>query len=72
MLISINDEGDELMAYYIALVKGDMTDARYMAEYTETVYEAGALRMREIDLRDIAGHNHLGAHAHTGEEHLEL
>ena len=72
VVVSIDDEGDELVANYVSLVKGDMTDARDMTEYTQAMHESGALRMREVDLRDVAGHNHLGAHAHAREKHLKL
>ena len=55
--------------FFREMAKGDALD---FTEHVACVDEATSLRMRQVDLREVACDDHLGAHAQAGEEHLYL
>ena len=49
-----------------------MPYARHIAKHVQCLHKPRHRGAREVDLGDVAGDNHLGAHAQAGEKHLYL
>ena len=70
--VSFYDTLYKRMPYDIFFGEMNKRDARDFTEHVAGIDEAATLRMRQVDLREIACDDHLGAHAQAGEEHLNL
>ena len=70
--VSFYDALYKRMSYDIFFGEMNKRDARDFTEHVACVDEAASLRVGQVDLREVARDNHLGAYAQAGEEHLNL
>ena len=47
-------------------------DAVYILQHAHRLGKSGSLSVRQVGLRQVAGHDDLGAEPHTRQEHLDL
>src|SRR4051812_45654725 len=71
-LVGIDNLADELAADDIAAGEGDMGNVLDTIEDRDRLEQAGILAGGQIDLRWIAGHDHLALLAKPGQKHLHL
>src|SRR5512144_2352520 len=71
-LIGVDDLADQLAADHVAAGEGDMGDIVDAFENGDGFEQPRILAGRQIDLRRIAGDDHLAALAEPREEHLHL
>src|SRR6185312_12784249 len=72
MFVGLHDPLHQLVPDHILVTETDEGDAVDLAEDVLHLDEPRGLLPRQVDLRDVAGDNHLGAEAEPREEHLHL
>ena len=71
-LVCVDNPLDERMADDVFLFIFNNANPLYALENPEGVEQTAADRPREVDLGDVAGHDHLGIDSEAREEHLHL
>ena len=71
-LVSLDNALHEIVANDIPFFKFYLADAFHIVEHTQSLHKTRLHGARQVDLSNIAGNNHFGAHTQTGEEHLDL
>src|SRR6476619_3302609 len=72
LVVGGDDALDELVPHDVLAAEVHELEAVDAPEDVVDHDQARLLVAREIDLRDVAGHDHLGAEPEAGEEHLHL
>src|SRR5262245_12155633 len=72
VFVGIDDALDQRMAHDIGAFEKSECDAPDVREHSARLDEPALLAAGEIDLRDVAGDDRLGAEPDAGEEHLHL
>src|SRR5262249_2262922 len=72
LAVGLDDALHELVADDVAMVEADEADPVDALEDLWHLDQPGRLVARQVDLRDVAGDDHLGAETEAREEHLHL
>src|SRR4051812_20246370 len=70
--VGLDDPLHDLVAHDVLVAEVDHADAVHAAQDLADLDESRALVAREVDLRDVAVDDHLGAEPEAGQEHLHL
>src|SRR3954466_2062596 len=71
-VIGLDDALHELVPHHVLSPEAQELDPLDLAQDVADHHEPGALPAVEVDLRDVAGHDHLRVEAEPREEHLHL
>ena len=72
MLVGFDDALDEGVADDVFFAEFDFAYAGDVGEHPKSLGQTGLHGAREVDLGGVAGDDHLGVHAQTRQEHLDL
>jgi hypothetical protein len=70
--VGLDDALDDLVAHDVLMTEANECDAVDPGEDVAHLDEPGRLLARQVDLRDVAGHDHPRAEPEPRQEHLHL
>src|SRR5690349_9603852 len=72
LVVGLDDPLDELVAHHVLAAEADELDALHLPEDVADDDQPRALAAVEVDLGDVARHDHLRVEPESREEHLHL
>ena len=71
-VVGKDDLLDKMMPHNVLFGQVVDGDAVYILQHAHRLGKSGSLSVRQVGLRQVAGHDDLGAEPHTRQEHLDL